>query len=82
MEIIKYATKSCVKCQVLDRILKGMTLPCDVKTLYVEDEGIESFENEGIDSMPTLKIKNNDKEKVIVGLTSPEQINIAIQEVQ
>ena len=78
MNITKYASKSCVKCKVLDRTLKAIKLPCDVTTVYVEDNK-ELFEEKNIDQLPTLEFSVDGKDSVYLeGLVSPKQINEAI----
>lgn len=79
MNITKYASQSCVKCKVLDRTLKTMTLPCDVTTLYVEDNE-ELFKEKNIESLPTLEISESGKESIyLTGVLAPKQIKEAIE---
>lgn len=78
MNITKYASQGCVKCKVLDRTLKTMTLPCDIKTVYVEDNE-ELFKEKNIESLPTLEITEEGKSPIyLTGVISPKQINEAI----
>ena len=82
MEINKYASKSCMKCKVLDRILKSVNLPCSVNTLYVEDNE-ELFKEKGIEQLPTLEISNEGKESIyLTGTIAPKQIAEAIDKLR
>lgn len=79
MEIFKYASHSCVKCKVLDRVLQQTKLPCAVQVLYVEDEGEDKFAKDGINVLPTLKIVEEGKEPIfLAGTIIPKQIEEAI----
>lgn len=78
MNITKYASNSCVKCKVLDRILKSMKLPTDVVTYYHEDNP-DKFED--ITSLPTLVIEEGDKKEVLTGVMNPRMIEDAISRV-
>jgi predicted DsbA family dithiol-disulfide isomerase len=80
MEITKFAGKTCVKCRVLDNILKQVDLPCEVNTVYMEDEE-EQFEKNGVVTVPTLLIKNGDKEVKLEGMSVPDMIKDAISKV-
>ena len=82
MEIIKYASKSCVKCKALDRVFKLVDLPCEVQTKYVEDEGELAFVKLDIGTMPTVIISNDYKQERLIGLFSPKQLEEAIQKVK
>ena len=73
MQIIKYASKNCVKCKVLDRILSQIKLPCEVQTIYAEDNA-EELQKLNIELLPTLRIINQDKEDYLEGIISPKQI--------
>ena len=78
MNITKYASNSCVKCKVLDRTLKACSLPCEVTTLYVEDNE-ELFKSKNIEQLPTLEITEEGKDPIyLTGVISPKQINEAI----
>lgn len=79
MEIIKYAGKDCVKCKMLEQVFKRVTLPCEVQTRYVEDESTETFFKEGVDSLPTVVVKNATDSIKLSGIISPKQINEAIE---
>jgi len=72
--ITKYASKSCVKCKVLDGILKQAGVEYD--TVYSEDKE-DLFEMLGITTLPTLIFKNGDKEVRLEGIVSPAQIKEA-----
>lgn len=79
MNITKYASQGCVKCKVLDRTLKTMTLPCDVTTLYVEDNE-DLFKEKNIESLPTLEISVEGKDPIyLTGVLAPKQITEAIE---
>ena len=60
MEITKFASKSCVKCKVLDGILKQAGV--DYNTVYAEDNQ-DLFESLNITTMPTLLFKQGENEK-------------------
>jgi glutaredoxin len=77
--ITKYASKSCVKCKVLDGILKQAGVEYD--TLYSEDN-VELFEEKGINTLPTLIFSNGDKEVRLEGIVSPAQIKDAENQVK
>ena len=79
MNITKYASKTCVKCKVLDNILKqaGVT---DYNVLFSEDNK-ELFEEKNITTMPTLIFENNNKTDVLEGIVSPNMIKEAIEKV-
>lgn len=81
LEIIEYGSKSCVKCKILDRTLKNVSLPSELKKVYMEDDK-EAFEKEGITNLPTLVIKNGDKKEVLNGPILPKQILEAIKNVR
>lgn len=79
MNITKYASQGCVKCKVLDRTLKTMKLPCDVTTLYVEDNE-DLFKEKNIESLPTLEISVEGKDPIyLTGVLAPKQITEAIE---
>jgi hypothetical protein len=82
MEITKFAGKSCVKCKMLDRVFSKVTLPCEIKTRYVEDESNEQFIQEGVDSLPTLVFKNATNTIKLSGTITPKQINEAIDKLK
>lgn len=77
--ITKYASKSCVKCKVLDGILKQAGVEYD--TVYSEDN--ESlFEEKGVSTLPTLIFTNGDKEVRLEGIVSPAQIKEAKESIE
>lgn len=76
MEITKFASKSCVKCRVIDNILKPLGLKYD--TVYAEDNQ-ELFESLNITTMPTLLFKEGENEKRIEGMASPAQIKEIVE---
>lgn len=76
MEITKFASKSCVKCKVLDGILKQAGI--DYNTVYAEDNQ-DLFENLNITTMPTLLFKQGENEKRLEGIVSPAQIKEVIE---
>lgn len=79
MKITKYASKSCVKCKVLDNILKqaGVT---DYEVLFSEDNE-NLFEEKGVTTLPTLIFEGNGEER-LEGIVSPNQIKEAIAKVE
>ena len=76
MEITKFASKSCVKCKVLDGILKQAGVVYN--TVYAEDNQ-DLFENLNITTMPTLLFKQGENEKRLEGIVSPAQIKEVIE---
>jgi len=79
MEITKYAAHNCVKCKMLDQVFKYVTLPCEVKTRYVEDESNEQFMTEGVSSLPTVVFKNDKDTIMLKGTITPKMITEAIE---
>lgn len=79
MEITKYASKSCVKCKVLDGILKQAGV--EYNTLYSEDNA-ELFESLGVTTLPTLIFKNGDKEARLEGIVSPAMIKDTVASIE
>ena len=79
MKITKYASKSCVKCKVLDNILKqaGVT---DYDVLYSEDNE-ELFKERNVTTMPTLIFEGNGETR-LEGIVSPAMIKEAIKSVE
>lgn len=82
MKIIKYSGKNCVRCKLLDKILKHMDLEKICDTIYMEDEGEQSFIDKGIMTLPTIIIKNNDKEITLSGQILPQDITDAIKNLE
>lgn len=78
MKITKFAGRSCVKCKVLDQVFKYVTLPCEVQTRYVEDESNEAFVTEGVMSLPTLVLENNNEKITLTGAITPKMITDAV----
>ena len=76
MEITKFASKSCVKCKVLDGILKQAGV--EYNTVYAEDNQ-DLFESLNITTMPTLLFKQGEDEKRLEGIVSPAQIKEVIE---
>jgi len=72
MKITKFASKSCVKCKVLDNILKQAGVK-DYTVLFSEDSEDE-FKKNNVTTMPTLLFENEDKKEYLEGLVSPNQI--------
>lgn len=72
MKITKFASKSCVKCKVLDNILKQAGVK-DYTVLFSEDNEDE-FKKNNVTTMPTLLFENEDKKEYLEGLVSPNQI--------
>lgn len=81
MEIIKYAGQTCHNCRRLEKLLETMTLPCEVKTLYIEDLDPDILDKEGVRSLPTLVFINNDKRESISGVINKSQIEECINAV-
>lgn len=80
IEITEYSSKSCVKCKMLDRTLKNMTLPTELTKIYVEDNE-EAFVKEGITNLPTLVIKKGEKKESLSAPILPKHILEAIKNV-
>lgn len=81
MEIIKYAGQTCHNCRRLEKLLETMTLPCEVKTLYIEELDPDVLSKEGVHALPTLVFINNDKRESISGVISKGQIEDCIKAV-
>ena len=79
MEVTKFASKGCVKCKVLDNILKQAGVK-DYKVLYSEDNK-EEFERNNITTFPTLLFENEDKREILEGIVSANMIKEAIAKV-
>ena len=56
-KITKYASHTCVKCKILDKMLKQLNIEPD-ETIYTEDVDINELTQRGIMSLPTLIIDN------------------------
>lgn len=80
MEIIKFAGQGCIKCKVLDNILRQVDLPCELETVYMEEDK-DMFEKNGVVSVPTLLIKNGQKEVTLKNAITPNMIKEALREV-
>lgn len=79
MKITKYASQTCIKCKLLDRILKHMNL-LDVETIMMEDVGIDYLVDKGISSFPTLVFEKDGIEKRLYGNILPQDITDILQE--
>ena len=82
MEIIKYSSKRSTKGKMVDQIFEFVELPCEVKTLYVEDVGERAIIGKGITSLPAIMVKNQDKKIILSGDVTPKKLEDAIQAVQ
>lgn len=80
MEITKYSSHSCVRCKMLDKILKHMKLDEHVKTIYLEDVGEEFFTQKDIHSLPTLIIEKDGNKKIFSGNILPQNITDTLVE--
>lgn len=79
-KIKKYASYSCVKCKLLDKVLKHLGLLDITETFYTDemlDEKIEALE---LTSVPTLILYNDDKEVRLVGNILPQDITDAVEQ--
>ena len=77
MEIINYTGKEYTKCKMQEAIFNGVEFPCEVKHVYLEDEGIEYFIQHGVMSIPTLYLKDK-KEIKLNGNYTKKQIEDAL----
>lgn len=74
MKITKYASHTCVRCKVLDKLLKQMGIEPD-ETIYTEDIDPEKLAREGIMSLPTLIFEDGDNKKTLSGAITSKDIN-------
>ncbi len=79
MKITKYASQSCIKCKLLDRVLKHMGLT-DVETIMLEDVGVDALVEKGVSSFPTLVFEKDGIEKRLYGNILPQDITDILQE--
>lgn len=82
MKIVKYSGKNCVRCKLLDKILKHMNLEDVCETIYMEDEGEQCFIDKGIMTLPTIIISKNNKDITLSGQILPQDITDAIKELE
>ena len=80
MKVTKFASNTCVKCKVLDGIIKQAGLK-DVNVVYSEDNS-EEFEKNNVTTVPTLLLENGDKREFLEGLVSPAMIKEAMARVE
>lgn len=81
MKITKYASQHCVKCKLLDKMLKHMNIE-NIETVYIEDVDTEELTKKGIMTVPTLIIEGNDKEIRLFGAILPQDITDAINTIE
>lgn len=82
MEIIKYSSKRSTKGKMVDQIFEFVELPCEVKTLYVEDIGERAIIGKGITSLPAIMVKHGDNKILLSGDITPKKLKDAIEAVQ
>lgn len=73
MKITKYASHTCVRCKVLDKLLKQMNIEPN-ETIYIEDVDPEKLARDGIMSLPTLIFENGENKKVLSGAITSKNI--------
>ena len=73
MKITKYASHTCVKCKVLDKLLKQMGIEPD-KIIYIEDMDPEKLAKDGIMSLPTLIFEDGDEKHILTGMITSKDI--------
>lgn len=73
MKITKYASQSCVKCRLLDKILSHLQIN-NYENIYLEDVGMEEIEKQGVMSFPTLVFEKNGKKEMLTGNILPQDI--------
>ena len=79
IKIIKYISQSCVKCKLLDKILKHLNIK-DYEDLCLEDIGMEQLEKLGIMSFPTLVFEKDGEKKTLTGNILPQDITDILNE--
>lgn len=79
MEVTKFASKSCVKCKVLDNYIKQAGLT-NVNVIYSEDND-EEFKKNNVTTVPTLLLQNGDKKEYLEGIVSPAMIKEAVERI-
>ena len=80
LKIKKDASYSCVKCKLLDKVLRHLGL-LDITETYNTDEMLdEMLEALQLTSVPTLILYNDDKEVRLVGNILPQDITDAVEQ--
>lgn len=79
MKITKYASQSCVKCKLLDKILNHLQIK-EYENIYLEDIGMEQLEELGIMSFPTLVFEKDGEKKTLTGNILPQDITDILNE--
>lgn len=79
MEVTKFASKSCVKCKILDNYIKQAGLT-DINVVYTEDND-EEFKKNNVTTVPTLLLQNGDKKEYLEGLVPSSTIKEAIERI-
>lgn len=74
MKITKYAGHTCVRCKLLDKVLKHLKLEDKVETIYAEDLGEEKLIEMGIMTLPTLIMEKDGETKILSGNILPQDI--------
>lgn len=72
-KITKYASHTCVKCKILDKMLKQLNIEPD-ETIYTEDVDIDELTQRGIMSLPTLIIDNGKQTYKLSGAITAKDI--------
>lgn len=72
-KIIKYASRTCIKCRVLDKLLKEMGITPD-ETIFIEDVDTNELTQRGIMSLPTLIIDNGKQTLKLSGTITSKDI--------
>ena len=72
-KITKYASHTCVKCKILDKMLKQLNIEPD-ETKYTEDVDINELTQRGIMSLPTLIIDNGKQTYKLSGAITAKDI--------
>lgn len=72
-KITKYASHTCAKCKVLDKMLKQLNIEPD-ETIYMEDVDINELTQRGIMSLPTLIIDNGKQTYKLYGAITTKDI--------
>ena len=81
MQITQYLSKQSVKCRMFENVFSYIDIPCEIKTVYVEDVGERYCMKNDIHFYPTLIIEG-DKDKIILyGNITPAKIQEAINKV-
>lgn len=79
LTIKKYASHSCVKCKLLDKVLKHLNLLDKTETVYIEDLTEDELAQLNATSVPILLISNGETTERLVGNILPQDIHDIVE---